>query len=334
MNAATDDIAVKRHPVVTGLHRGLQAACGTTALGPMVLAVSGGGDSTALLLAMDRLRRRDGVDIDPHVVHVHHHLRAEADADAEFVRSQCAELGIGCDVLDVHPERGGAEARALRYDALLGTARRIGAAWVATAHHAEDQFETIIAALGRGAGPGGLSGMAACRELGDGVRLVRPLLTESRATLRSLCETAGVAWREDPTNVDPTTLRGRLRRDVLPVLEELWPGVARRVSDNADLVRAASESLDAAVDGHFGRETEWTRASLRPLDRGLRLAGLRRAILRAGVGADGIDGARLMDAADAISDGAEHGRTFLFTGGVRVKVDANRVWIEQENDDG
>ena len=334
MNVATDDIAVKRHPVVTGLHRGLTSACGTTALGPMVLAVSGGGDSTALLLAMDRMRGRSGVDVEPHVVHVHHHLRAEADADAEFVHSLCEELGIGCEVIDVHPERGGAEARSLRYDALLGTARRIGAAWVATAHHAEDQFETIIAALGRGAGPSGLSGMAPRRELGDGVSLVRPLLQEAKASLHSLCETAGVAWREDPTNVDPTTLRGRLRRDVLPVLEALWPDAARRVSGNADLVRAASESLDAAADECFGGGREWTRSSLRTLDRGLRLAGLRRALRRAGLGSDGIDGSRLMDAADAISDGAEHERAFLFTGGVRVKIDANRVWIEQEHDDG
>ena len=73
--------------------------------------------------------------------------------------------------------------------------------------------------------------------------LVRPLLTETKANLLSLCETAGVSWRSDPTNLDPSTVRGRLRRDVLPVLEELWPKVAPRVAANADIVRAAADAL-------------------------------------------------------------------------------------------
>lgn len=334
MTASIDSIETKRHPVVTSLHQGLASACGTTAIGPLVLAVSGGGDSTALLLATCRLRERSGVDIEPRVVHVHHHLRTEADADAEHVRSLCATLGVECEVLDVHPEQGGAAARTLRYEALQDAARRAGARWVATAHHAEDQLETIIAALGRGAGPTGLSGIAPRRELGDDIDLVRPLLLEARANLRSLCETAGVPWREDPTNVDPATLRGRLRRDVLPVLEELWPGVARRVSGNADIVRAASATLDAAVDELFGGGMEWTRSTLRSLDRGLRLAGLRRALLRAGLVSDGIDGDTLVAATDAIADGGEHARVFMFTGGVSVGLDANRVWIEQEHGDG
>ena len=334
MNAPVDSIEVKRHSVVTSLHRGLESACGTTAIGPLVLAVSGGGDSTALLLATCRLRERSGVDIEPQVVHVHHHLRAEADDDAAHVRSLCDQLDIPCHVLDVHPRQGGAEARALRYEALLDVAHRSSAKWIATAHHAEDQLETIIAALGRGAGPGGLAGIAPCRELGDGTMLVRPLLMETRANLQSLCETAGVSWRSDPTNVDPTTLRGRLRRDILPVLEELWPGAARRVAGNADIVRAASMALDAGVDAIFGSAAEWPRADLRDLQRGLRLAGLRRGLLRAGLVSDEIDGDTLAAAAEAVVDGAEHARVFMFTGGVSVGIDANRVWIDEEYEDG
>lgn len=334
MNTAADSIEVKRHPVVTSLHRGLEAACGTTSIGPMVLAVSGGGDSTAMLLATSRLRERRGVDIQPVVVHVNHHLREASDADAEHVRSLCRELDVPCELLDVHPQQGGAEARTLRYEAILDAARRSGARWVATAHHAEDQLETIIAALGRGAGPSGLSGIAPSRRLGDGVDLVRPLLNETRADLQSLCEIAGVKWRSDPTNIDATTLRGRLRRDVLPVLEELWPDVARRVAGNADIVRAAASMLDAGVDSIFGDADQWRRSELRSLDRGLRLGGLRRALIRANLVSDGIDGDTLSAAADAIVDGAEHARVFMFTDGVSVGIDANRVWIDREYEDG
>jgi len=198
------------------------------------------------------------------------------------------------------------------------------------AHHAEDQLETIVAALGRGAGPEGLAGMAPCRPLGDSVQLVRPLLGVSKKELHSMCQAAGMAWREDPTNVDPSTLRGRLRRDVLPVLEELWPGAARRSANNAPLLRAASEALQREVQSVFGSATAWSRHSLRALGPVIRSAGLRQALLDAGLGPDSIDATRLLEVADAIGDGGEHGRCFEFAHGVAVMVDANTVSISTE----
>ncbi len=327
MSEAVLPIAARRHHVVTALARGLEAACGSRDLGPVVLGVSGGVDSTAMLLATSVLAERAEWRIQPIPVHVNHNLRDEADLDASQAAECCSTLGLSCQVVDAWPERGGEEARVHRYEALMSVAAASDASWVIAAHHAEDQLETIIAALGRGAGPTGLSGMAQRRPLGDGVDLVRPLLHVTKADLKSLCQAADVSWREDPTNHEPTTLRGRLRRDVLPVLEELWPGAARRSAVNAEVVRAASAVLAREVDSIFGEETSWSRDELRQLDPALRVAGIQRALGRAGLGPDAIDTGTLHDLARAIDDGGEHGRCFEFTGGIRVQLTAGTVSI-------
>lgn len=321
-------IAARRHHVVTALARGLESSCGTRQLGSVVLGLSGGVDSTAMLLATCILAERTGWKIEPIPVHVNHHLRDDADRDADHASGICEELGLNCHVVDVYPEQCGEEARVHRYEALMSQAGEHDASWILAAHHAEDQLETIIAALGRGAGPTGLSGMAPRRPLGDGAWLIRPMLQLTKSDLQSICKAAGVSWREDPTNQDPSTLRGRLRRDVLPVLEELWPGAARRSAVNADVVRAASEALAREVEAAFGDATSWTRAELRLLDPAIRVAGFRWLLGRAGLGADSIDTGGLHELVRAIDDGAEHGRRFEFADGISIQLTALTVCLD------
>jgi len=210
----------------------------------IVLAVSGGADSVALLLAclaLQRRKKRASAPLAIAVAHVHHHLRDSADADAAWVTDLCRRLGVPSVVEHVRPAslKGNlaANARRLRYQALAEVAARVGAKFVAVAHHADDQLETMLMALCRGAGPRGLAGMRSARTF-DGITIVRPLLHVRKRDCEDLCRKAGIAWREDPSNRDITRRRARLRRDVVPVLDELWPGAARRAARCAGILHA------------------------------------------------------------------------------------------------
>lgn len=290
-DAPRDDglpIAALRHRVVAHVRRRLAGVCGV-APGSIILAgVSGGPDSMALLLALaavSRRARRSGWSIRLHVGHVNHHLRAGADADAAAVRELCDRLGVPCEVLHVHPGslEGslGANARRLRYDALAGAAQRAGAIAVATAHHAEDQLETMIMALCRGAGLDGLKGMRWRRPLRVGIDLVRPMLDLSKRDAEQLCEAAGVTWRIDPGNDDPTTVRGRLRREVIPVLESMWPGAAPRAAGTAESLSAALEALESTISAMDPTRGEWSRRDLASQADGVIRLFLRRAAVAA-----------------------------------------------------
>ena len=160
-------------------------------------------------------------------------------------------------------------ARDLRYDALASAARRAGASAVAVAHHADDQLETVLMAICRGGGIDAIAGMPWRRDLdaGGGLTLVRPLLGLRKRDCVELCEVADVPWREDPTNDDRSRPRGRLRRDVIPALEALWPRASERAGDVAEAARAASEIQAAAVAAVFGDGSmrRWSRDALRAL---------------------------------------------------------------------
>ncbi|MFO0874773.1 MAG: tRNA lysidine(34) synthetase TilS [Phycisphaerales bacterium] len=220
-----------RHPFVAAVRRSLAGACGVERNATVIVGVSGGPDSLALLLALAAIagRSRRSGGIRPLALHVNHHLRPEAAADARFVGRRCEELGIACEVVEIHPaaRRGNrhAAARELRYAALAEAAAWRGAAHVATAHHADDQLETMVMALCRGAGPDGLEGIAWRRPLAPGVELIRPLLDRRKAECEAFCRAVGVRWRRDAGNTDQRRARGRLRREILPAART---GVARR----------------------------------------------------------------------------------------------------------
>ena len=225
---------------------------------PGLVAISGGADSVALLIAAREL----GLQVT--AAHFHHHLRGEAaDGDAEFVRQLAARRGVTYlrGDGDVANPTGNVEANArrLRYDWLAVAARESGAAWVATAHTADDQAETVLLNLMRGTGLRGLGGIAESRQLAPGVRLIRPLLAARRGDLRAWLAARGESHREDETNSDSRHSRAWVRAQLLPLME------SRNPSAVPALARAAAHAARAA-------ECEMIAA-----DRALRAVELPRA---------------------------------------------------------
>jgi tRNA(Ile)-lysidine synthetase-like protein len=219
--------------------------------GPLVLAVSGGTDSTALALIAAQLRDEFGLVL--HVAHFDHRARPRAAAqDAAFVSELANHISapIRFGRAEAKP-RNEDDARRARYAFLRRVAREIGATAIATGHTKDDQAETVLLHLTRGAGIDGLAGMRPDR---DGI--VRPLLAITRADTTAVVRSARITAREDPTNRSLRFARNRVRHRVLPQLALLNPDVVdaiARLADaaaaTADLVRAdADDALEGAVE--------------------------------------------------------------------------------------
>ena len=193
---------------------------GIEAASALVIAVSGGPDSMALMrLAarwVEQATDNSGTRPELHVATVDHGLRHAAAADAAFVAAAAADLGLSCETLRWDGPKPATRiqerARDARYALLAAHARAVRAAHVLTAHHADDQAETVLMRLGRGSGVTGLSGMRRETELTKGVTLVRPFLHLSKAELGAFCRQEPMPYLEDPSNGDPAFARVRLRR--------------------------------------------------------------------------------------------------------------------------
>jgi tRNA(Ile)-lysidine synthase len=225
------------------------ATAGAPAAGDgLAAAVSGGADSLALLHAMRTLAGPRGWRLA--VVTVDHGLRSGSAADAAFVVDHAKALGLPARLetltaADLEPHRRAGQegaARAARYRALWRAAAELGCDWLATGHTLDDQAETVLLQLLRGAGPEGLAGMPV-----RSGRLLRPLLGVRRAETRDCCAAVGVDWREDPTNQEPGPLRNRVRQRLLPLLEELRPGAAVTLARAAALAADERDWLDPLV---------------------------------------------------------------------------------------
>ncbi|RDD81853.1 tRNA lysidine(34) synthetase TilS [Dyella tabacisoli] len=218
--------------------------------GALCVAYSGGPDSTALLHALAQLPEARARGL--RALHVDHGLHAESAQWAAHCQSVCHELGVDCDVLrvEVDIDSGlGIEgaARHARYTALaaqLGDGERL-----LLGHHGDDQVETVLLKLLRGAGPEGLGGMRACRPLGRGL-LWRPLLALSREQLRGYIDAHALLCIEDPSNTDTRLARNYLRNDILPRLARHWPQATASIQHSARLSRDAADAL----------QTQWLAA--------------------------------------------------------------------------
>jgi len=199
----------------------------------VLVAVSGGGDSVALLRLM---AAACGTDLSPlRVFHLNHMLRgAASDADEKFVDQLCGRLGIVCDTLrwDIGGEaqRKGESTetigRTQRYAWLQQLAEQHGLGYVATAHTADDQVETILHRIVRGTGFTGLSGVPRIRSLGPAVTLVRPLIEVRRAELVAYLDSLAQPFCQDASNRDIQFMRNRIRHELLPLLRTNYnPGV-------------------------------------------------------------------------------------------------------------
>ena len=203
-------------------------------------AVSGGADSTALLLVLRALSREKGFMLS--AAHVDHGLRAESKEDARFTLDLCARLQVPCHSCRVQVYGAGEDAaRKARYDALFLACRQDRADALALAHHRRDQVETVLMHLFRGSGGDGLGGMAECvpRPLTDGASLLlwRPFLDVAPEVIRQALQEKGEAWREDATNARDDYLRNFLRHQVLPPLTARLPRAHEAVSRAARVLR-------------------------------------------------------------------------------------------------
>jgi tRNA(Ile)-lysidine synthase len=208
--------------------------------GPIVLAVSGGTDSTALCLILAELREEFGLVL--HVAHFDHRARPRASAaDAAFVAELANHISAPLRVGRANTApKSEDDARNARYEFLRRVARELGATAIATGHTRDDQAETVLLHITRGSGLAGLAGMRPER---DGI--VRPLLTLARADTVAACSAAGITPREDPTNRSLRFARNRIRHRVLPELAKLNPEITSAI---ARLAQAAAAVADISAD--------------------------------------------------------------------------------------
>lgn len=224
----------------------------------VLVACSGGADSVALAHLVARAARRLSLGAVA-LAHLDHGLRPESRDDAAFVAALAARLGVPLEAERrvVRKRRGEspeAAARRVRYAFLERAARAARADVVVTAHHLDDQAETVLLAILRGTGVRGLAGIPAARPLAEGsrVRLVRPLLPFRRARLREWLTRWNEAWREDGTN-DGGNVRARLRARAMPVLAECAgrdpAPLLARLADNARAAESKRPSADGSAKG-------------------------------------------------------------------------------------
>jgi tRNA(Ile)-lysidine synthase len=223
------------------------------------IAVSGGADSVALLLGIAEANheRKEALGVVLSAVHVHHGLRGtEADADEAFVRELCEQLGVPLVVerVDVAgrqaAEREGLEAaaRELRYRAFWELLKSGGADVVATAHTLDDQAETVMMRLLRGAWTEGIGGIAPVVEDKERQgRIVRPMLGLRREEVEAYLRGRGQVWREDATNRDVSLTRNRVRHELMPVLRVFNPGVDGALARLSEIARDEEAFWQAEV---------------------------------------------------------------------------------------
>lgn len=241
----------------------------------LLLAVSGGGDSTALAVVLALLAPRQ--DWRLHVCTVHHGLRAEADAECEQVQRLCAALHIPHHLrhapVRVMARAAGTgleeTARKARYALLDDVRRQTGCHWLLTGHQREDLCEDQLMRLLRGAGWPALGGMPACD---PERRLLRPFLHLSGKKLRQWLTDWGIPWSEDSSNSDPAFLRNRLRHTVLPLLEAENPAYGESASRLWQLARLDAAYWESTLDAALAL-TPWQQS-----ENGITLP---RALLRA-----------------------------------------------------
>lgn len=297
----------------------------------IVVALSGGPDSTCLLDVLDRLT--DTFDLDLAVAHVDHGL-AEGSADiSAAVTSRAADSGH-----DVHfvraPDLAGsnlqARARTFRYGFLEAISGDIDARAIATGHTLDDRVETTLARVIHGAGTRGVAGILPV----DGNR-VRPLITVRRSEARAYCEERGLEFVDDPANEDDRFERVAVRKRLVASIEERWgPGAVDAIATTSERLLEDAVALDGLADTLFAQvakkeegRVSFDRSALNGTPRAFRRRLLERAVGRVRDRSAGID-----EVLDALDKGPSASGTFAVVGGIEVIVDAERVAVLRSDD--
>jgi tRNA(Ile)-lysidine synthase len=336
--AASDEPG--HHSFVKAIVWSLTRRCGVSRGAKLLVATSGGADSVALLRALAIIAPRRRWQLELTIGHVRHNLRSaeETEQDVRLVTHLAGTLDLPLLQADIQPVRSAghnieAAARRERYRLLEQMAGTCQAAYVATGHHGDDQLETILMRLLRGASVQGMTGIAWQRPLGEHTapKLIRPMLATDRGMARAFLGALGQSWCEDRTNQDRSRWRARLRHDVLPVLHELRPDAAHKAVQLAEhmtdtwevlsaAITAAAENAQAGPDG-----TAVDRSYARTLPRTVLIGLLRRLLIDSGVSPDQLGRRQLDPIVRAITDARGGERSFDLDSAVRVILTRNVV---------
>lgn len=266
----------RSHPpsLIRLVERTLKADCQPMKGEHVLVAVSGGGDSLALLHVLARLRQSFGFLVSAHGVD--HGFRPEAADELRLAGALAESLGVPFETSQVNPGLGGnlqARARDARYAALEQAAHRVGATLIATGHHADDRAETVLIRLLRGAGPHGLAVLPA-RSGG----LLRPMVRARRADIQAHLARHRIAYAQDPSNQNLRFLRVQIRQELLPQLERLSPRIVEHLCSLADDLR----NQPPVVVDPSGKPIRLGRAQVEDLRHALDSRNPRARILLAG----------------------------------------------------
>jgi len=318
----------------------------------IVVAVSGGADSTALLLSIEELKRQQKLSTDVCVAHLDHRLRKSSAKDAKWVAELAARLGfrsvLGRSKVadDARATRDNLEqaARNARYAFLERTAKRVSAKYVLTAHTMDDQAETVLLRLMRGSGGSGLGGMEAVRPLAknSSIKLARPILWARRLETEDYCRLRKTEFLSDEMNDDQTFARVRVRKQLLPlmqsfnnrVVEALSRTAAQLREDGAVLFNDSGALLRQAVVSTQQNETGTPALDVKVLANAppaLRRRALREWLSEARGSARRLEMVHLLRVENLL-EGNAGGRLIELPGGGRVRRRRNRLEFEFEND--
>lgn len=316
---------------------------------PVIVAVSGGADSTSLLLALDELLKARKLSVDLTVAHFDHGLRKASRDDAAWVKEMAQGLGYDCVTRRVDTRKRAAKtgdnleqaARRARYEFLAGMAKKKRSNLILTAHTLDDQAETVLMRLLRGSAAEGLSGIEPIRPLAHGsqIQLARPLLPWARRVdCQAYCQKRNVDFRVDEMNQDEKFARVRVRKQLLPLMESFNTKIVEALSRTATLLREDARLLTTEAEDLLRTASENPdnlkgRTKVPPLNvntlaaapAAVRRRALRRWILQGQGDLRRLEMVHLA-AVDRLIQGSRGGRIVELPNGARVL--RKRGWLE------
>ncbi len=306
---------------------------------PILIAVSGGADSTALLRLFHHFREKSGLKL--FAAHANHQFRdEESDGDEIFVRELCQTLRIPCVTkrLEIQKTSEGLEtdARRARYVFLEETAGKLGCRYLATAHHRDDQIETILYRILRGTGVAGLAGMSRYRKLNDALTLIRPLLSFSRDEILSYLERIGQIWRMDSSNFNEKIFRNRLRQKLIPLLKkEYSPNLEQSLARLGIIAESAQNFINCQTEVLAQKAVSFSLDGIRifpqkaPETETFLWSELLRKIWQENALPQQAMGLKEWDLMTAMLRG-EQGtpKIYIFPGKVEVRRETDALWIQ------
>ena len=319
----------------------------------IIVAVSGGADSTALLLALDELNKAHRTSLTLCVAHLDHCIRPDSKEDAQWVRQLARKMGLKAVIgrANVKAEASAASdnleqtARRLRYEFLERTARRLHAKFVLTAHTMDDQAETVLLRLIRGTAGEGLSGMDALRPLSKAspITLVRPLLWRRRAQTEEYCRQRQIDFLHDEMNDDERFARVKIRKQLLPLMRQVNKKVVEALSRTASLLKDDGAVLVNDADLLLTRAMEGAPVNPETNLPALRVdvladapPAVRRRALRKWISNGRGSSKRLemvhLTAVDGLLKGNKGGRVVELPNGFRIRRKKGWLEFDAEND--